>query len=335
MAGFTGTSDSPHLAYLKKFAFPHIDPDDPEALARTLAPCVKEARARGSSATTLLYHPEVYFFLTEAPEVPREELGSALRWQSNSLFGLSPEAAVVDALPATLAGPQGAYAFVAGASQEKVRNRVRALKEGGLDGRYVDVPELAMRNLSLLLPGSAAGTCILALDDRNCLITITKGEELGFTRDLGIRFGEEVGKAAETYGLGQKEIWRHLSERGLLLETATGLTEEAPTGLESSPLTELTDHLALEIQRSLDYYSFRFQQPAVEKVYLLGRGANIQGLESYLETTLGLEFEFFDPLDYIAAEPGIAQSRQDPESPLHEGALAIGAGLRMMAPGQV
>ncbi len=348
LAGFQGSADAPRLAFFDKFPADNPLRQDAEALTRALRPCVEQAGARGAAAATVLFRSEVNFILTEAPDVDRPEWRDALKWRVRDLLDFPVEEAVVDAFPVGLEVPgEGPQAFVVAARRELVRQRVTAAGEAGLDLRYVDVPDLAQRNLSRLLPEPSYGTCLVVLDELCPLISITKGGELCFSRQIGMDIGEEMDRLAAELGLEPAEARRRRVEQGLVgpdaaSADAAGGGEEGALALEeaaseagggaSGALAGFADRLALEIQRSLDYYDSRFRQAAIGKIFLGGEGARIRGLEDYLEEALGLEFEFFHPLDHLEVDPGIAQRREEVAYPIHEGILAVGAGLRMLDP---
>ena len=349
LAGLQGSAQSPKLAFFDKL--PADDPlhRDPESFGEALKPFVEQAGAEGAPAATLLYRSEINLILTEAPDVDRNEWREALKWRVRDLLDFPVERAVIDAFPVGLEAPgEGPQAFVVAARSDRVRNRVTAAHAAGLDLRYVDIPDMAHRNLARLLPEPAYGTCLVILDEQSPLISITKGGELCFSRQVGMDIGEELGRLASELGVDADEARRQRVEEGLAAAAVSdggqlagpepeelALEEELAGGTDAGPpqaLTDFADRLALEIQRSLDYYDSRFRQAAIQKIYLGGEGARIQGLEAYLEEALGIEFEFFHPLDHMEADGGIAQQRQEVGFPIHEGVLAIGAGLRMLDP---
>ena len=347
LAAFQGSPEAPRLAYFEKLAADNPLQHEPEAFAQALRPLVEQAGAQGAVATTLMFRPEINFILTEAPDVERSEWRDALKWRVRDLIDFPVDQAVIDAFPVGLEVPgEGPQAFVVAARQDRVRDRVTAGCEAGLDLRYVDIPDMAHRNLARLLPDPGHGTCLVILDDASPLISITKGGELCFSRQIGLDIGAELGQLAGELGVTPEEARRQRVEEGLQTGTVAqggdlagpepeGLAlEEETEGAAGAPqaLTDFADRLALEIQRSLDYYDSRFRQAAIDKIYLGGEGARIQGLEAYLEEALGMAFEFFHPLDYLEAEAGIAHQGKAVDYPIHEGILAIGAGLRMLDP---
>jgi MSHA biogenesis protein MshI len=349
LVGLTGTAEQPRLSLFQKIPRQPPSHSPSTSLAEALGPVVEANGLEGAPASTLLYRPEINVILTEAPDVPREEWRSALRWRVRDLLDFPAEQAVLDAMPVPIQpSGEGPQAFVVAARQETVRDRVSQLGEAGLDARYVDIPDMAHRNLAQLLAEPPYGTCLVILDEQSSLISITKGGELTFCRQIGLEIGEELHRLAEELGVEPEQAQRHRVEEGLGPGEQDGgqlagpepeelvLEEEMEGGDGASApaaLTDFADRLALEIQRSLDYYDSRYRQAAIQKIYLGGEGARIQGLEAYLEEALGIAFEFFHPLDYLEADAEIADHRGEVDYPIHEGILAIGAGLRMLDPG--
>ncbi|MEF8793840.1 pilus assembly protein PilM [Thiohalorhabdus sp.] len=348
LAGLAGTAEQPRLSLFQQIPRERGAEASPSSLAEELAPPVEANDLEGAPTSTLLYRPDINFILTEAPDVARAEWRSALRWRVRDLLDFPADQAVIDAFPVPIQpSGEGPQAFVVAARQDTVRERVTQLSEAGLDARFVDIPDMAHRNLAWLLPEPAYGTCLVILDERSSLISITKGGELTFCRQIGLEVGQELNRVAEELGVEPEEAQRQRVEDGLAAggsepeggqlggptNEELALEEEGEATAPSTALTDFADRLALEIQRSLDYYDSRFRQAAIQKIYLGGEGARIQGLEAYLEEALGIAFEFFHPLDYLQAEAPIADHRGEVGFPVHEGILAIGAGLRMLDPG--
>ena len=353
LAGFQGDAETPRLAWLEKQSLDSEPPQDAEALGDMLGELVSSAKADKSPATSLIYRPDFNLVQTEAPdgELGGEELRQAMKWRVRDLLDFSPESGVVDVLsvPDLEIPGEGPIVLVAAAPQATVKARVQAGKEAGVDLAYVDIPDMAHRNLARLLPEPAYGTCLLVLDGQSSLLSVTKGGELWFSRHLGMDVNRELERVAEKVGVEADEAQRMRVEYGLHGDSVSAggeLGGPSPEELEelrleeedeeSDPLKEtledFADRLALEVQRSLDYYDSRYRQAAVRKIYMAGEGARIEGLEAFLEDALGVEFEFFHPLDYMEASDTLTEGKFDSATPVHEGIYAIGAGLRMMDP---
>lgn len=329
MVGLRNGSEGPALSLFRRFSREaDFEESEWEALASQLAPMVEEAQVAGCPVTTILYRPEVNFFLAEAPEgISREDLREAMRWRVREMIDIPVAEAAVDAAPVPLKSLPGGGppVLVAAAHRDTVVNRTRALREAGVRPAYVDVPDMAQRNLSLLVPEPSAGTCMVLLDTRSALISITKGGELYFSRGIDLDMEAELHHLAEGLGLEPDDARRLRLELGLEAED-----EEGASGQLAYALRDFADRLALEIQRSLDYYGSRYREAAINKVFLSGEGARIRGLEGYLSSMLGLELEFFNPLHYLEVEEAALEQMGELGESIFEGLVALGAGLRIL-----
>lgn len=349
LAAMEGESDPPRLSVLSKIPWQGNARVPAADLAQYLAPLVEQNHLQGCQGTTLLHRPQFNLVLTDAPAgVSGEDLRAAMRWRVKDLLDFPVEEAVLDVLPlpdVDLPG-EGAQVFVVAAPQETVRERIQACRQAGLELGIVDIPDLAHRNLARLLPEPASGTCLVVLDAETPLISITKGEELIFSRQLGLDIPGEFAALARELEVDEGEARR--------LRTTYGLAEEpaAPGGqasgtealeLEEEPgsgsagplhrlLADFAERLALEVQRSLDYYHSHYRQGAVHQVHLAGEGARIEGLVAYLESVLDLQFAFFDPLDHLSAPEDLREGQDATDNLVQEGIYAVGAGLRIRDP---
>ncbi|MFP4561290.1 MAG: pilus assembly protein PilM [Thiohalorhabdus sp.] len=319
-----GGAPAPLAASLARIPLEGPGRPAPQRLTELLAPEVERRGLQGCSSTSLLYRPQFNLVLTEAPDgVAEEDLPAAMRWRVRDLIDFPAEEAVVDVLPIPvppLPG-EGDPLLVVAAPRETVRARVTAFLEAGLDLQVVDIPDMAHRNLVRLLPDEgSSGVCLVVLSPEDPLITISRHGELVFSRQLGVNVREELGALAVEGG----EAPETSGVEGLALEDEPAGGEEA----FQRAGTGYAERLALEIQRSLDYYDSRFRQGGVQRIHLAGEGALVEGLMEELEEVLGRDFRFLDPRDFLTisteSEAEVGDLR------VQEAIYALGAGLRMV-----
>ena len=82
------------------------------------------------------------------------------------------------------------------------------------------------------------------------------------------------------------------------------------------------DQIALEVQRSLDYYDSHFDQPPVAALSILPGFATHQGLLDSMSERLNLEVQGYRAEDVVASEVEI------PDQHLAEFLIALGGALR-------
>jgi MSHA biogenesis protein MshI len=201
--------------------------------------------------TTVLESTDYTLLLTEAPDVPADELRAALRWRVKDLIDFHINDATLDVFDVPgerVAGrPRPMYAVAARSAA--VQSRVDLLSGAGIGLDVIDIAELAQRNLAMLLPEDARGVALLSLKPATGLLTVTRGGELYLSRGLDI---------------------------GLDLLRGEELR------------TEFFDRIALEIQRSLDYYESQLRQAPVAALALAPLVEPLPQFTEHLRANLGV-----------------------------------------------
>lgn len=221
--------------------------DAGKALAR-LADRHDLDRAR---CTMVLDGPDYTLLLTEAPDVPAEELRAALRWRIKDLIDFHINDATLDVfeLPGEKATGRTRPMYVVAARSAAIQQRVDLMNAAGVNLDIIDIPELAQRNLAALLPEDAKGVAMLTFASDSGLLTITRQGELYLSRRLDI-----------------------------------GLDALAQA---SDPAASF-DRVMLEVQRSLDYYESHFRQAPVTAIALAPAAKVVGELAGHLQNNLNV-----------------------------------------------
>ena len=234
----------------------------------------REANLGGHQFTTLLAPGEYQILLVEAPNVPGDELKTAIRWKIKDSLSYHIDDATVDVLqiPASKYGSERAQSMYAiAAANDTIRKRIALFEQAGLDLGVIDIPEMAQRNIAALFEQEDRALGLLAFDDNGGLMTFTAGGELFMSRRIEISIGQ-------------------------LLDVDENLREQSRGRVE------------LELQRSLDYFDRQFNHLAVSRV--LVAAPDDTGLVDFLASAIDAKVEKLD-LAYamdISAIPELADS---------------------------
>lgn len=201
--------------------------------------------------TTGLNRDEYSLLLTEAPEVPEEELRAAVRWRIKDLVDFPIQEATVDVfeLPGGRAPGRGRSVYVVAAPNAILQRRVDLLTGAGINLDVIDVPEMAQRNLAGLLPQDQGGVVMISFGASQGLITITRDGELYLSRNLKL-----------------------------------GLDAFADGG----DVLEHYDSVVLEVQRSLDYYDSFFRMAPIGNLVIAPTPSDVSGLIEHINRNLSL-----------------------------------------------
>lgn len=241
-----------------------------------------------TSVSTVLEAGAYQLQLVEMPNVPAGELLAAVRWRLKDLIDYPVEEAVVELfeMPRHANPGSAAIAYAVVARRAEIMQQIDIMKRVDLRMDVIDIPELCVRNIAVLLPQDEDGVAFLHFTEDFGYLTITRKGILHMTRRL------EVGRGA------------------LAPET------------DEFTLTERIAGIALEVQRSLDYYESHYDCRPVRDV-VLGPGSYIDILPAALTEHLGLTVSRVSLDDLFSLEEELSVEQQGGSL------LAVGAALRL------
>ena len=215
------------------------------------------------------------------------------------------------------------HVLMAACKRDKVANLKQAIQLAGKQPSVIDVDAFALQNCYELnyepQPGQIVALLNIGASTTN--INILNGDRSVFTRDAS--FG-----GSQYTSLLQKEL-------GLTFEHAEQVKRgmPLPEGSEERDITPIletvSDILALEVQKTMDFYRATVEDGglAVEKILVSGGGSKLSGLIDFLAHRFDMPVEIFDPFKKIKVD-----SRGfDPEymkEIVPEMAIAVGLALR-------
>ncbi len=266
-------------------SFHSVDEVTPAALEKLR----KDEQVGDFQFTTLLAPGEYQMLLVEAPNVPVDELKTAIRWRIKDSLNYHIDDATLDVLQIPVgrnAGerPQSLYAIAA--PNSTIQKRIELFENARIDLAVIDIPEMAQRNIAELFEQDGRGLALLAFDDNGGMLSFTAGGELYLARRI---------------------------------EVSLRQLQDADDVLRSQYL----ERLELELQRSMDYFSRQFHQVSVSR--LLVSAPDEAGLIERLSPDLDWPVEklvLSEVLD-ISAVPELADSEYAAQA-----FYALGAALR-------
>jgi MSHA biogenesis protein MshI len=243
---------------------------------------------RNARVSTVL-HPETYSMqLVESPDVPAAEMRDAVRWRIQNLieFPIAEAAISIFEMPAQrhTGGRSMIHAVVA--HRDEIIRQIESIKRANLSLDVIDIPELCVRNVAIRLPQDADGVAFLHFTDDCGYLTITRKGVLYMIRRIETRLGE-LADAPDDFGSRQ--------------ERSAGV--------------------ALEVQRSLDFYESHYDCPPVNEL-VLGPGPNLETHASTLVENLGIQVSRLNLDDLFTVGTEIRPEVQ------RDCLVAIGAALR-------
>ena len=269
------------------------DDVDPLNALDNLGEWIRENNLEGIPAVVCLDAGRYELQLVEAPPVPPEELSDALSFRIGELVSESAGDKVLQAFPL----PSDAYrgrmtmAFAAITERSYLRQIVQFCRDYGLDLKQIQINELAALNLLASIEPEAS-VAVLRMEDTTGIIYLYREGALYFTRQISLG----------TDDLGLSEL--NVTEGGLSMQTSSRI-----------------DVLALELQRSMDYFESQLGLGAISQLWVMK--------PDFVDVTdaLGeIEERINTPVRLLSLEG--SYNRQDDDLPLTASlAMALGGAL--------
>lgn len=293
-AGITFSKDGIALAIIEhRFDKPTLlhaqfYPCDPDEQALHLSQLVKQHKLNTIPCNLVLAPDEYQILQVDAPEVPKQELASALRWHIKDLINFHIDDVVIEHVEMVIQHTSGKQQIqVIVCRQSVIQNYVDLLIKAQCNLTSIDIAIFSARN-------------ILAHVD-----TINPSNSTGLLN-----------------------LWDEYSRISVLLEHGVGINRQSTIGLnalsfissEPSSLA-IIDTLALEIQRTFDYYESHSRQAAIEQLVIINNGQAISDLAQLFQQRLGVNCNLISIADAISCD--------NPDSIPNNCISAIGGALRM------
>ncbi|MDX1902417.1 MAG: hypothetical protein SFW66_10550 [Gammaproteobacteria bacterium] len=233
-------------------------------LSDILSAVVEKYQLEEMPCTLMLQPHEYELFLLDNPPVKKSEFQSAIRWKILSLIHFPLDEAIIDHFQVPLQKTHNPQQMIMVAVTRKnlLQAYSKAIKQSRLDLTAITIQEMGLRNATVLFDDDLKSTALIYLQDQGSEILIVNNKLLYFHRDLKLRLKE--------------------------FESLKDFTETSSH--------EVLDHLALDIQRSFDYYQAQWRKPLPARIYLIiANGVYpIEAMTRYLVKRLAIEVNAFD-----------------------------------------
>lgn len=259
-------------------AMPHVERCEYRDIGTLTAAALENLRRDSDisdrSVTTLLAPGEYQILLVDAPNVPADEMKTAVRWKIKDRLNYHIDDATVDMvrIPASKydsGRPQSLYAIAA--ANNVIQERIALFEQARIGMNVIDIPEMAQRNIAALFEHGDRALVVMAFDDFGGLMTFTAGGEL------------------------------YLSRR---IEISSGQLMDADENLRR----QYRDRVETELHRSLDYFDRQYNQLPVEMVLVCAPDKT--GLVEFLAAALDTKVQKLDLSQVmdISAVPALTDS---------------------------
>jgi MSHA biogenesis protein MshI len=240
-----------------------------EDLQDSLTTIVKYHKLETVSCSWILHPDQYQLLLVDALPVPASEFQAAIRWKIKDLLRFPIDDVVIDrfSLPIKKASTGQDMIMVVAAKLSDLKPMSELLQRSGLNLHKISVLELSLLTIASLFDKEDKVTAFIYMQENNSQLIITSKNELHFARRI-------------EWGVGFIE----------LLQTTT---------LEKSEITKKIDQLALEVQRSFDYYQSQWRQPMPSRILFSAVRSISVDVASLLSQNLSIPAEVLNITNYF------------------------------------
>ncbi len=256
------------------------------------------------------------------PQMTEDELQESFAWHAEEHIPFDISDVNLD-YHVTGSTPDAIQVLLAACKRDKVANLKQTIQLAGKQPAVIDVDAFALQNCYELnydpQPGHIVALLNIGASTTN--INILNGARSVFTRDASFGGNQYTSLLQKELGLTFDQAER--VKRGMPVPDDVEHREIEPI------LDTVSDILALEIQKTMDFYRATVEdgESAVQQILVSGGGSKLKGLVEFLSKRFEIPVEMFDPFRKIRVD-----SRGfDPEymrEIVPEMAIAVGLALR-------
>lgn len=256
------------------------------------------------------------------PQMTDDELQESFAWHAEEHIPFDITDVNLD-YHVTGSTPDAIHVLLAACKRDKVANLKQTIQLAGKQPAVIDVDAFALQNCYELnyepQPGRIVALLNIGASTTN--INILNGARSVFTRDATFGGNQYTSLLQKELGLTFDQAER--VKRGMPLPDDVEPREIEPI------LDTVSDILALEIQKTMDFYRATVEdgESAVQQILVSGGGSKLKGLVDFLSKRFEMPVEMFDPFRKIR----IDSRGFDPEymrEIVPEMAIAVGLALR-------
>src|SRR5262245_31411374 len=211
------------------------------------------------------------------PQMTDEELQESFGWHAEEHIPFDISAVNLD-YQITEKSPDAIHVLLAACKQDKIANLKQAIQLAGKQPTVIDVDAFALQNCYELnynpQPGQVVALLNIGASTTN--INILNGARSVFTRDATFGGNQYTSLLQKELGLTFDQAER--VKRGMPLPQGAEPVEIEPI------LETVSDILALEIQKTMDFYRATVEDgdSAVQQILVSGGGSKLKGLVEFL-----------------------------------------------------
>ena len=261
---------------------------DTEAVIDSIQRLFQENKIKTSDVATGVSGNAVIVKKISLPQMSAEELDESITWEAEQYIPFDIQDVRLDY--ELLEGGSGGNmdVLLVAVKRDKISEYTSAITQAGKNASIVDVDVFALQNCYEINYGVDPGRVVALLNIGASImnVNVVKGATSVFNRDIGAG-GNQYTDAI------QKDL--NLSfEQAEALKKGEQVEGAAPESLHPI-LQAVSENIAMEIQKTFDFFRATSQEDRIDQIFLSGGTAKIHGLKDLLQDRFGAPVELLNP----------------------------------------
>ncbi len=286
------------LAYLPPEAIVDGSIIDSMTVTNTLTELITENNVKTKDTVSSLTGHSVIIKKVGLPAMTEEELAESIQWEAEQYipFPMSDVNIDFQILGEDTEGRGQMDVMLVAVKKDVINDYVNVLKEAGLNPLIVDVDSFALENMmeaNYAIPPNETTAMVNIGASITSISVIVEGVTV-FTRSIPIGGN-----------LYTEEIQRHFNIS--FKEAEDAKLGKGGEGTDTAELTtvmeEVSSSMALEAKRTIDFFLGGAPGMIVNKIFLCGGGARVEGLQDLLQEKIAIPVEVANPFNAINYNP--------------------------------
>jgi type IV pilus assembly protein PilM len=262
---------------------------DSGAVIDSIQRLFQENRIKTPDVTTGVSGNAVIVKKISLPQMSAEELAESIHWEAEQYIPFDIQDVALDYEVIEGGGSGGNMdVLLVAVKKDKISEYTSALTQAGRTPLIVDVDVFALQNCYEMNYGVDPGRIVALLNIGAAImnVNVVKGGVSVFNRDIS------AGGNQYTDGI-QKELNLSFEQAEALKkgEQVEGASAEALQPI----LHAVSENIAMEIQKTFDFFRATSQEDRIDQIYVSGGTAKIRGLRELLSERFGAPVEMLNP----------------------------------------
>lgn len=292
---------------------------DRRELGETIVRLVEQSGIKTRDVAIGLPTNKIFFTVVELPTASRQELNNAIKYQLSSYIPLKIDESKADwaILGQSVNDSSKTEVLIMAVKNDYTESRLEFIESLGFSVVAIEPDSLAIVR-SLLPDGIPDGRLIIDMGESATDIIATLGTAPRLVRSIPIGLATLVRMAKQNLNVDEAQA------RQLVLKF--GVSEANLNGQLSRALEPALRQFTLELTKSVNYFSSRYQNSVISSVLVSGYTSILTGFPEFISSKMSLQVQVATPWQHVNV-PSNAQTSLAPIS--SQMAVTVGLAERL------